>query len=188
MKQAPILTFLAPLLLAGCYWPIDNGPSRETPLHFGMYVTPDPAQNPIDPPERFTGWHAGTDFEITKAESGSVVNVYAVCSGKIRYSGFAEGYGGVVVQDCTLKGQPVTVLYGHLTIQGLPAVGSTLKQGQRFATLGAARSHDTDGNRKHLHFEIHKGTDLVFLGYVQSEDALKDYIDPQTVLPWPREK
>ncbi len=189
MKQAKFLILMASAtLLAGCYWPVENGSGRETPLHFGLYVTPDPQTNPIDPPERFTGWHAGVDFEVSTSEADAQIDVYAVCSGKVRFGGFAEGYGGLLIQDCTLKGQPVTVLYGHLTVEGLPAADSMLTQGQRFATLGAARSRDTDGNRKHLHFEIHKGRDLVLQGYVQKEAELENFIDPMTVLPWPNEK
>lgn len=187
MKQANLPLFLTAFLLAGCYWPIENGGSRETPLHFGLYVTPDPATNPIDPPERFTGFHTGTDFEISQSEADAAIDVYAVCSGKVRFGGFAEGYGGVVDQDCTLKGEPVTVVYGHLTIEGLPAAGTILKQGQKIGTLGAGKSTDTDGNRKHLHFTIHKGSTSSMLGYVQTEDELKDFIDPETVLPWPNE-
>lgn len=187
MKQAHLPALLGALLLAACTWPIENGGGRETPLHFGMYVTPDPATNPIDPPERFTGWHTGTDFEISPSEADEEVDVYAVCNGTVRYGGFAEGYGGVIDQNCTLKGEPVTVIYGHLTIEGLPAAGTMLTQGQKIATLGAAKSHDTDGNRKHLHFTIHKGKTSSMLGYVQTEDELKDFIDPQTVLPWPNE-
>jgi len=188
MKQAKFPTLiLSTALLAGCYWPIESGSGRETPLHFGVYVTPDPATNPIDPPERFTGFHTGTDFEISKTKADPQIDVYAVLRGKIRPGGFAEGYGGVVDQDCTLKGEPVTLIYGHLTIEGLPAAGTMLTQGQKIGTLGAAKSHDTDGNRKHLHFTIHKGSTSSMLGYVQTEEELKDFIDPQTVLPWPKE-
>lgn len=188
MKQARFLTLIASFaVLSGCYWPIENGSSRETPLHFGLYVTPDPAQNPIDPPERFTGWHTGTDFEIKASEKDKEVDVFAVCGGKVRFSGFASGYGGALVQQCTLKGEPVNVVYGHLSTQGLPLENTVLKQGQKIGMLGADRSNDTDGSRKHLHLTIHKGTELVMLGYVQTEAELKDFVDPQTVLPWPNE-
>ncbi len=188
MKQAKFLTLIvSTILLTGCTWPIENGASRETPLHFGLYVTPDPATNPIDPPERFTGFHTGTDFEITGSEKDKDVNVYAVCGGKIRYSGFAAGYGGVLAQECMLKGEPVNIIYGHLAVASLPAESGTLTQGQKIGILGADKSNDTDGSRKHLHLTIHKGTELVMLGYVQTEAELKDFIDPQTVLPWPEE-
>lgn len=188
MKQAPLpFFFLASALLAGCYWPIENGASRETPLHFGLYVTPDPDQNPIDPPERFTGYHTGTDFEIREDEKDRDVDVSAVCGGPVRFSGFAEGYGGALVQLCQLRGEPVNVVYGHLAVEGLPAEGTTLEQGQKIGILGADRSTDTDGSRKHLHLTIHKGAEFVMLGYVQTEEELKDFIDPQTVLPWPEE-
>ena len=139
-------------------WPIENGGSRATPLHFGMYVTPTSPDNPIHPPERFIGYHVGTDFETTPAESGAVISVYAVCTGTGSYSGFAAGYGGLITEQCTLKDEQVTMLYRHLALASLPKQGVALIKGQKIAELGAAKSHDTDGNRK-------------------------GYMDAQTVLP-----
>ena len=164
-------------------WPIENGASRATPLHFGMYVTPDPKTNPIDPPERFTGYHAATDFEVTPDEADAIVNVYAVCTGTGSYNGFSAGYGGLITQECMLKNEKVTMLYGHLALASLPPRNTLLKKGDKIAELGAAKSRDTDGNRKHLHFAIIKGWTSKELGYVQTPKELEDFINPQTVLP-----
>lgn len=163
--------------------PMDNALNRPTPLHFGMHVSPDPAENPIDPPERFVGYHAAVDYEVSAEELDAEVPVYAVCGGKVVYSGFAEGYGGLLVHRCVMNGEPVTVLYGHVSRQGLPAEGDVVTAGQKIAVLAAARSVDSGGNRKHLHLGIHKGKTLDVRGYVQEETELGQYVDPTTLLP-----
>lgn len=164
-------------------WPIENGAHRATPLHFGLYVTPDPAHNPITPPERFIGYHAGEDFEIKPSEADKEIDVYAVCTGTGTYAGFANGYGGLIAQRCMLNNEKVTMLYGHLDLASLPKQGILLKKGEKIAILGAAKSHDTDDNRKHLHFGIVKGWGDNYHGYEETESALNQYIDPATVLP-----
>jgi hypothetical protein len=190
MNFRSLLIVPAFLLLAGCTansyglaLPLPDADDRPMLLTFGMYVTPDPDQNPIDPPERFIGYHTGLDFEIFPNEKDAEVPVYAICEGKVTYSGFAEGYGGLVAQRCTISGEEVSIIYGHLALDGLPRVGTTLKKSRSFALLAAAKSHDSDDNRKHLHLTIHKGTEAVYLGYVQTKGELKDFIDPQSVLP-----
>lgn len=186
--RAPII--LALLILAGSTaqafslsWPLPAAGLRPTPLYFGLYVTPDPNQNPIDPPERFTGYHAAVDFEIHPAEEQLDIPVYAICPGTVVYSGYAEGYGGLLVHRCTLQGEPVTVLYGHLRLEGLPATGTNVHKGQQIGSLAPGRTYESGENRKHLHLGIHKGEDMDVRGYVQNEKELEQYIDPLTVLP-----
>ncbi len=87
------------------------------------------------------------------------------------------------MQRCVIGGEDVTVLYGHLLLSGLPKNGTKVNAGSKLGLLGPARSHDTDGNRKHLHLGIHRGTDLDMRGYVQTEDEVRTYIDPLTVIP-----
>lgn len=163
-------------------WPLKRAAFRPTPLHFGLYVTPDPDQNPIDPPERFTGYHVATDFEITSGEDDKDVPVFAICTGSVVYSGFAEGYGGLIAQHCVIDDEEVTVTYGHLMLDTLPAVSDTLTAGKKIALLAPEKSRDSDDNRKHLHIGIHKGPDLVYLGYVQTKEELSDFRDVQKVL------
>ena len=179
--------FIAYVLLAGCtssslHEPLPNAGLRATPLHFGLYVTPDPDQNPIDPPERFSGYHAATDFEVSQGELEGDVPVYALCGGKVIFSGFVRGYGGVVVHRCVIEKQHVTVLYGHLALEGLPPEGRRVRAGDTLGLLADANSHESGETRKHLHLGIHKGKRLVLAGYVQTEEQLKQYIDPQSVL------
>ena len=185
-----LLTVAVPLLLllTGCmfttvHMPLPETQRRAIPLHFGLYVTPDSKENPIYPPERFTGFHAATDFEVSHEELLQDVPVFAMCEGDVMFSGRVEGYGGLLVQNCEIKGEEVTVLYGHVDPADLPKTGVTLSKGQSFAILGENRSPETDGNRKHLHLGIHRGPQLSVLGYVQKEEDLKSYMDPEEVLP-----
>ena len=181
---------LLTILCGGCVsanevlvWPLPDAQNRPTPLSFGLYVTPDPEQNPIDPPERFTGFHTAVDFEVFEEEADLEVPVFAICSGKVLTSGAAEGYGGVVITRCRIQGKNATVLYGHVDLEVLPKVGSSVKAGEKIGVLASARSVGSDGNRKHLHLGIHKGTAIDYLGYVQTEKELEEFIDPLTVLP-----
>ncbi|MDD5692916.1 MAG: M23 family metallopeptidase [Patescibacteria group bacterium] len=161
--------------------PISHAKDRVTKKPFGIYITP--SNSPIQP-ERFTGYHTGTDFEVTNAELTQVIAVSALCEGKILIKQWVSGYGGVIIQSCNINNEAVTVLYGHLDINGsnIPAVGSSITAGEHLATLGAAYSHDTDGERKHLHVGIHKGTEIDYSGYVQNKNELSSWIDAMTLL------
>lgn len=187
MRRIPLLFAFG--LLAACstagqlHEPLPNASHRATPLHFGLHVTNDPDDNPIDPPERFTGYHVATDYEVSAGELEGDVPVYAICDGEIVYSGFAAGYGGLITQRCWRGDQAITVIYGHLAIDSLAKSGEYMEAGQTIALLGANRSHDTDGSRKHLHLGIRKGASADFRGYVDTEDEVDDFIDPATVLP-----
>ena len=190
MKQVAAFTgIFACLFLSACsngelHEPLPQSGDRPTPLHYGLKVSTDPAQNPIDPPERFAGYHAATDFEVSADELEKDVPVFAICTGKITYSAFAEGYGGLVTQQCKIQGEKVTVLYGHLSLSPLPKKGSTVKSGVQLGVLAPARTHDSDGNRKHLHLGIvHGWSTAEIRGYVQTEEELKKFVDPKSILP-----
>ncbi len=173
------------IVLAGCTSyasPLPKASSRPTPLHFGLHVTPESEHNPIDPPERFTGYHAATDFEILRGEENDEIPVYAVCAGPIIFSGFSEGYGGLITQYCNLKSQDVTIIYGHLSVDSLVPSGTKAETGAMLGILGAAQSSDTDGSRKHLHLGIAKGHGSEVRGYVQDESELDLFLDPQEFL------
>lgn len=146
-------------------------PAWITKKSFGIYVSP--GHSPITP-ERFAGFHTGVDFETTPAEANIAIPVPAFCDGKLLLKEWASGYGGVAVQSCTLAGQAVTVIYGHLNIDTVrPSVGDSLKKGDFIGNLGKGYSTETDGERKHLHLGIHKGTTVNIIGYASSgEDNL----------------
>lgn len=159
--------------------PLDLFDSRDKLLTFGMFVTPDPEQNPIDPPERFTGYHTALDVETFDHEIDKEVEVCAVCDGNVLRAETAEGYGGVLIQSCRLQNQEVTVLYGHLDPASLTKrVGESIKSGEKLGLLGDEASAESGFTRKHLHLGIHKGPEPELLGYVRSESDLASFIDP----------
>ena len=160
--------------------PLPNALSRITKKPFGIYITP---QNSPVQPERFKGYHTGVDFETLPEEQNIDVPVAAVCTGKLLMKKWATGYGGVAVQACTLGGSDITVIYGHLNIGTINlSVADTLTAGEQFAVLGKGYSQQTDGERKHLHLGIHKGTSVNILGYVQNQSDLSGWLDAQKYL------
>jgi len=160
--------------------PLDNIDQRVTKKKFGTYVTPQ--KSPVSP-EKFTGYHTGWDFEILDGEQNQDVAVVAFCDGKIVYKNFVSGYGGVVIQQCRIDGQTMTALYGHLRLASVTKkVGDSLKHGDKIGVLGKANSSETDGERQHLHFSLHRGTSINLRGYVSSQLQLIDWIDPAKYL------
>lgn len=148
-------------------------PTRITKKPFGLFV--DPEHSPVSP-EKFTGFHTGTDFEAKDDESDVLIR--AACTGDVIYRKSVSGYGGVLVQTCHYKGEPVSVLYGHIRLSSLQHnVGDTLNIGQPFALLGKGFSTETDDERQHLHLAIHKGSEIALNGYTQEERELSDWID-----------
>jgi murein DD-endopeptidase MepM/ murein hydrolase activator NlpD len=158
--------------------PISDAQNRITKKPFGIKVSP--SNSPVQP-ERFAGYHTGADFETTPAEANQEILVHAICAGKIIQAGWVSGYGNVIVVSCNLDKHPITVVYGHLSFAGSVAVknGATVSAGQSIAALGAGYSHDTDGERKHLHLGIHKGAGVELRGYVSSSAELSAWINAQ---------
>jgi len=156
--------------------PLDRAGERVTKKPFGIFITP---QNSPVQPERFSGYHTGTDFEIFPEELEADVPVKAVCGGKLLSVRTAGGYGGIAVQNCELDNEPISVLYGHLNIASVKfKVGEEIKAGDTLASLGTAYSAQTGGERKHLHLGIHKGSAIDTRGYVSSESELSAWLDP----------
>lgn len=146
---------------------------RITKKSFGTYVTPE--KSPVSP-EKFTGFHTGVDFEAPEEND---VSVRAACSGEIIYKQTVGGYGGVLIQKCDVAGEPVTALYGHIRLSSITKrVGDSLTAGEEFAKLGTGFSDETDGERPHLHFGLHKGSAVELKGYVASEAQLSRWLPP----------
>lgn len=156
--------------------PLDRAADRVSKKKFGQYITP--ANSPVQP-ERFSGYHTGLDFEIFPEELNQDVAVKAICSGQLERKEKVSGYGGVAIQSCTLDGDPVTVIYGHLDLASISsAVGDSLPAGKILAELGADQSSDTAGERQHLHLGIHRGTAVDVRGYLAEPGGLNAWIDP----------
>jgi hypothetical protein len=155
--------------------PIDRALERVTKKPFGIFITP--KDSPVQP-ERFSGYHTGTDFETFPDEQNSDVPVYAITNGKILIKKSASGYGGVLVESGKINGEAVTIIYGHLNLASInKKTGDALSAGERIGILGQGFSRETDGERKHLHLGIHKGSSVNILGYVAKKSDLEGWID-----------
>jgi len=156
--------------------PLSRASERVTRKSFGLFVTP--KNSPVQP-EKFSGYHTGTDFEIFPDEENADVPVKAVCNGKLLTKKPATGYGGVAVESCELNGEPITVVYGHLKLTSINfKVGDKINVGDTFSTLGRGYSSETSGERKHLHLGFRKGAAVNILGYVQNKSELARWLDP----------
>lgn len=155
--------------------PISNAKNRITKKPFGIKISP--TTSPVSP-EKFFGYHTGVDFEILTNEENSEIPVYVICDGNILLKKSASGYGGVLVQECEIDNEPVTVIYGHLKLSSITAkVGDKLSSGKQIGILGKGFSSETDGERKHLHLSIHKGTSINILGYTQKHEDLNNWLN-----------
>ncbi|MFH0873352.1 MAG: M23 family metallopeptidase [Candidatus Komeilibacteria bacterium] len=160
--------------------PLDRALERITKKPFGIYITP---QNSPVQPEKFSGYHTGVDFETFAEEANTQVTIKTICAGKVIYKQRVSGYGGVFIQSCEYNGEAITVLYGHLALSTIQLkVGDEIKAGTVIGYLGAGYSYDTDGERKHLHLGIHKGSAVELKGYVQSASELSGWLDGQKLL------
>jgi murein DD-endopeptidase MepM/ murein hydrolase activator NlpD len=156
--------------------PLDRAAERVTKKPFGILI--DPATSPVRP-ERFAGYHTGTDFETFPDEVDADVAVRAICGGEVVAKRSASGYGGVFVTRCVIGGEDVTVVYGHLALSNIDAeIGERVEAGSRIGFLGSQGGRDTDGERKHLHLGIHRGRATDIRGYVSDRALLSEWIDP----------
>lgn len=156
--------------------PLEQAGKRVTKKPFGIFITPQ--DSPVQP-EKFRGYHTGADYEIFPEEENIEVPVRAICDGELRIKQFISGYGGVVIEDCQIEGEDVTVLYGHLTLTSIGRkVGEAMLKDEVIGNLGDPSKGETDGERKHLHLAIHKGAAVDYRGYVGSQNELSDWIDP----------
>jgi murein DD-endopeptidase MepM/ murein hydrolase activator NlpD len=155
--------------------PISKWQQRITKKPFGIEVSP---QNSPVSPEKFSGFHNAVDFEILEGETDTDVEVFAICKGSLLQKRTATGYGGLVVQECKINGQPVTVNYGHLRLLSVKQkIGDMVEAGELLGVLGTGYSKETDGERKHLHLGLHKGGSPDIRGYVQKENELSQWLD-----------
>ncbi len=161
------------------YYPMTNYESRVLVRSFGQLVRPTDAVSPCGAP--FSGYHVADDLEVTINELNEEVAVYAIADGTVRQVGAVSGYGGLLVLETTINGQKYTVYYGHIDLNSTDLrVGDSVGLGQRLALLGAQCSSQTGGERKHLHFAIHKGLIVDVRGYVPNPSTLDSWVNPKT--------
>jgi murein DD-endopeptidase MepM/ murein hydrolase activator NlpD len=163
------LLFPPTTMQAEWYFPMDKYYARQSLKGFGDFIDDNfyKGKEELFPYNRFYGYHSAVDLEVFPDEINKKVPVYAVTSGTIVYIGMLSGYGGVIL--LRPDNENCTVLYGHVKIKGL-----SFKVGDHINTeagpvvltyLGDRFSSETSKERKHLHFGIHKGTDLYFRGH-----------------------
>src|SRR4030042_2484743 len=122
--------------------PLARARERVSKKPFAIKISPD--NSPVSP-EKFSGYHVGTDYEIFPEEENSDIQVFAVCDGKLLRKERISGYGGVLIQECNLENQSVTVLYGHIKISDAKqTIGQSVSEGDFLTILGSASSPDTD--------------------------------------------
>jgi murein DD-endopeptidase MepM/ murein hydrolase activator NlpD len=167
-----------PASTATFVYPITGYRARLQFRDFGKLVTPAQAkQLPCGFP--FSGYHTGDDLEITPEEQNQEIPVYAVTSGQIISAGNVSGYGGLIV----MRWPGYTAYYGHISLPSLGVSGGQeVTAGQKLAVLGNACSAQTDFERKHLHFAIHKGDTIDVRGYVQDTSELNAWENPNLFL------
>ncbi len=167
---------------AAYYYPISDYTGRLKIRWYGKYLT---AENISEVPcgRVFIGYHTGDDLETTPAEANRQIPVYSIGNGKILQVGHVDGYGGLIVGEYNLAGEQTTVYYGHINLRSaLVRPGDLVSPGQKLADLGAACSAQTDGERKHLHFAIHKGPGIDVRGYVPTAGELSSWLNPSAEL------
>ncbi len=157
--------------------PVVDFAARATKKKFGTYVTP--TNSPVTP-EKFSGYHTGIDSEFEDVTDN--VEVMAVADGTVVYSGMVSGYGGVVGIGHRINNVEYVAIYGHLDPTTLIRSGTHVSPGMQVGILGDGYTHETDGERKHLHFALHKGTTINLRGYVSKQTDLSGWVDPNSII------
>lgn len=164
--QTPAPEITAPARDPDVAIPVDQYGSRRSFKLFGEYVV-----------DRFSGYHIGDDIEYGDIEDD--VPVRAMADGNIRHIGFVEGYGGLIVIEHQIDRQRINSIYGHLDLGSSDlSEGDPVGRGQFLANLGADRSPQTDGERKHLHFALYEGDEVRLQGYEPHSEAVDNWINP----------
>ncbi|MDF1498626.1 MAG: hypothetical protein P1P85_04740 [Patescibacteria group bacterium] len=92
-------------------------------------------------------------------------------------------YCCVPAQKCVIEDEVTTVIYGHIRLSSVEKnVRDEFIAGEKLGVLGKGYRSETDGERKHLHLSIHKGSELNILGYIQIKQELENWIDVEKFL------
>jgi len=160
--------------------PLEEIAKRPILKPFGMFVSPE--KSPVSP-ERFQGFHTGFDFESLETESEKEISFFAICGGPLKEKRTANGYGGLLIQECFLETQALSIIYGHIALSSVAkATDAYVIPGEKLGMLGAAYSKETDGERRHLHLGIFKGSKSDIRGYIPAKEGLESWLNPVDVL------
>ncbi|MWC00249.1 M23 family metallopeptidase [Agromyces seonyuensis] len=119
------------------------------PLPEGTYTSTDSFGWRIDPVTGARAFHAGSDLA---APAGTPI--LAIADGRVVFAGQRGTYGGLIIIEHTIDGQPVASFYAHMYESGIHvAVGDSVAAGQHIGDVGSAGK----STGPHLHLEIHPG-------------------------------
>lgn len=141
-------------------WPV-NTCTSVTSSKYGPFNSPwGNAIGDANPffPEHQNWLHSGTDIACPPSTT-----VRAACAGPVKglgnlgsdiLNGVTYYWGYYVLQECTLNGSTVTIVYDHLKSAGRPALNANLAVD---AVVGTIYDISYPGEVDHLHFGICKG-------------------------------
>lgn len=161
--------------------PLQDSQKRITKKHFGTQVSPN--NSPVSP-EKFSGYHTGTDFEILNDdELNHDVKINTICGGPLISKNTVSGYGGLIMQQCEIGNQRFTVSYGHMKLDSVKyKVNEYLMPGTSLGVLGKANSSENGDERKHLHLGLYIGTRTNVAGYVKIKNELDNWFDYEKLI------
>lgn len=152
---------------------------------------------PIDPPDaeavirggqdfgvyrsRYTGYHTGEDWWLSRGGSNFGVPVYSIGHGRVTYAdpnGWGRDKGVMVIQHTFADGRTVLSFYGHLDPPSVELrAGDCVTRGQQIGAIGKPRTPP------HLHFEIR--THLPYGpggGYWAEDPTLAGWLPPSQTI------
>lgn len=163
------------------FYPIKEYSKRLTYREFGKSLNGSEKPNPCGNP--FAGFHTGDDLETTPGETDVDVPIYAIFDGMVKQKTVVNGYGGLLVLEHNFGDEIYTSYYGHIDLnKSLINQDTAVKAGQKIGSLAKECSNESGGERKHLHFAIHKGDAVDVRGYVPFQANLEEWINPQELL------
>ncbi len=176
-----------------------NAPGS-TPMPPSPTPAPAPANNFISPVgapiqrawPSATGWYGGgygvynwyikgkyhTGLDVNRVGGDHGCPVYSTASGVVVYSGFASGWGNVIVIRHSSPVGTVYSLYGHLSQRSV-ANGKSVAKGQLIGKIGSTGNSSS----AHLHFEIKNqacvnSLNILGPGYTSGHPNNYGYFDP----------
>jgi len=116
-------------------------------------------------------FHLGIDICIPAGTP-----IFAPLDGVVEEVGYESGegnYGGYVVLKHSFEGvEPFYVMFGHMSVDSLPAVGTVIKSGDEVAKIGDI--HENGGWNHHTHVQIiterGRAEGFFFKGYCSEKD------------------
>ncbi|MEZ8069254.1 M23 family metallopeptidase [Vibrio sp. FF145] len=126
-------------------------------------------------------YHAAIDYFAEVGEP-----VYAIADGVVSYSGYMNGYPGVVIIDHPKEN--LYSLYGHLSLKSWLVSKGAIKKGDLLGYIADPSEDFGIGVNAHIHFSIRMGSRMGYPetgpdrwmgGYTTEPPIFKGYIDPE---------